>query len=99
MRYPTEFTPPNLPDKVPKEKAVEVLKNWPHVGIVPTAFETRKVGATIELRAALSDDGQWISMNAVPMHVRFLRSAKFDAGILPSGERLGVEPPQFTTLR
>jgi hypothetical protein len=99
MRYATEFMPPQLPDKIPKGKEIEFLKNWPHVGIVPTAFETRNVGPTIQLKGAVSDDGQWISMNVVPMHVRFLRFAKFDAGILPSGERLSVDQPQFTTLR
>jgi hypothetical protein len=99
MRYATEYTPPQLPDKVPKEKAVEVLKNWPHVGIVPTAFETRNVGATLDLQAAVSDDGQWVALNVVPQHVRLLRLAKIDAGVLPSGERLSVEQPQFTTLR
>jgi general secretion pathway protein D len=99
MRYPTEYTPPQLPDHIPKEKATEFLKNWPHVGIVPTAFETRNVGETLELQADVSNDGQWISMNVIPQHVRFLRFAKFDAGILPSGERLSVEQPQFTTLK
>ncbi|MBC7820678.1 MAG: hypothetical protein IAG10_27655 [Planctomycetaceae bacterium] len=99
VRYPTEFEPPQLPQDVPKEKAAEVLKNWPVVGITPTAFETRNTGAMLELEATVSDDGAWISAQVVPQHVRLLRFAKYDAGVLPSGERLSVEQPQFSVLK
>lgn len=99
VRYATEFTPPQLPERIPKEKPLEFLKNWPHVGITPTAFETRNVGATLELKATVSNDGQWISMEVQPAHVRLLRFVKIEAGILPSGERLSVEQPYFSSLR
>ena len=98
LRYATEFDPPQLPQDVPKEKIAEVLKNWPVVGITPTAFETRKMGATLELNATVSDDGEWISAEVTPQHVRLLRFAKYDAGTMPSGEHLSVEQPQFLTL-
>ena len=29
VRYGTEFDPPQLPAEIPKENAVEALKNWP----------------------------------------------------------------------
>jgi len=99
LRYATEFDPPQLPQDVPNEKAAEFLKNWPIVGITPTSFETRNVGATLELEANVSEDGSWISANVVPQHVRLLRFAKHDAGIMPSGERLSVEQPQFHTMK
>ncbi len=99
VRYPTEFDPPHLPQNVPKEKLVEVLKNWPLVGITPTAFETRHVGATLELNATVSDDGAWISAEVTPQHVRLLRMDRFDAGTMPSGEHLTVEQPQFLSLK
>jgi hypothetical protein len=95
VRYPTEFDPQD----VPKEKAAEFLKNWPVVGITPTAFETRNIGAMLELEAQVSKDGQWITANAVVQHVRFLRYDKFDAGTLPNGEHLSVDQPQFSTLK
>ena len=98
LRYATEFDPPQLPQDVPKEKIAEVLKNWPVVGITPTTFETRNVGATLELNATVSDDGDWISAEVTPQHVRLLRFAKYDAGTMPSGEHLSVEQPQFLTL-
>jgi len=99
IRYPTEFTPPYLPDAIPKEHAVEALKNWPIVGITPTAFETRNVGATLELETKVSADGKWLALEAVPQHVRLLRMVKIDAGILPSGKHLSLEQPYFSALK
>jgi hypothetical protein len=93
VRYGVEFTPPQLPESIPKVGAAEFIKNWPIVGVTPTAFETRNFGETLQLTATVSRDGQWISMEVVPMHVRFLRFVKIDAGILPSGAHLSVEQP------
>lgn len=97
VRYPSEYTPPQLPQENSKEKPA--LKNWPAVGPTPTAFETRNVGATLVLNAGVSADGQWVSMEAVAQHVRLLRFAKIDSGILLSGEHVGVEQPRFSSLR
>ncbi len=100
LRYPTAFDPPQLPTDIPKEKPADFLKAWPVVGITPTAFETRKIGTIFELQATLvSPDGQWISADATPQHVRFLRYSKYDGGLLASGEHLSVDQPLFATLR
>jgi hypothetical protein len=100
LRYAVEFTPPILPDSLPKDlKASVALKSWPLVGITPTAFETRNIGATMELEATASNDGQWVSVAVVPQHVRFLRFTKTDAGVLASGEHLNVEQPYFSTMK
>ena len=88
-----------MPQGFPKDKAADYLKHWPLVGITPTAFETRNVGATLELEPTASNDGQWISLNVVAQHVRLLRMAKIDVGVLASGEHLGVEQPYFSTLK
>jgi hypothetical protein len=76
----------------------KLLKDWPVVGITPTAFETRNVGTTLEMEAR-SFDGQLIDLKCVPQHVRFLRWAKTDAGKLPNGERLTVDVPIFHSMR
>ena len=100
LRYATEYTPPQLPESVPKDvKPGEALKNWPHVGIVPTAFETRNIGATMEMEATPSKDGQWVAVAVVPQHVRFLRYTKTDAGVLASGEHLSIEQPYFSSMK
>src|ERR1700734_1693755 len=64
------------------DKGADYLKQWPLVGIPPTAFETRNVGTTLELEPTASNDGQWISLNVVAQHVRLLRMAKIDVGVL-----------------
>lgn len=99
MRYPTQFDPPQIPSEIPKESATEVLKAWPVVGVTPTSFETRNVGQTLEMETFVSDDGQWIDMNVVAQHIRFLRWVKFDAGRLANGERLSIEQPHMHVLR
>jgi hypothetical protein len=96
MRYPTEFEPPRLPESAPRDP--KILKEWPAVGITPTAFETRNVGTVLELEAR-TPDGEWIAVKCVPYHVRFLRWAKTDAGKLANGERLTVEAPIFHSMR
>jgi hypothetical protein len=97
MRYATEYNPPELPENAPDDP--KVLEHWPVTGITPTAFETRNIGATIELDAKVEQGGQWISVNTVPQHVRFLRWAKIDAGKLANGERLVIEQPIFHTSK
>lgn len=99
LRYASEFTPPQLPYPLPKGKEMEVLKHWPLLGPTPTAFETRNVGAHLELTATVSEDGQWIAAAIDAQHVRLLRMAKIEVGILASGERLSVEQPCFSTLQ
>lgn len=99
LRYPTEFTPPQLPQTIPDQHGAEAIKNWPIVGATPTAFETRNVGATLELESKVSDDGQWIALQAVPQHVRFLRFEKFDCGVLRAGQHTNLEQPLFSTVK
>lgn len=99
LRYATEYDPPKLPREMPKENATEFLKNWPVAAITPTAFETRNLGVTLEVKAEVSADGQWIRAQVVPNHVRLLRFSKFEAGTLPTGKELFVEQPQFSTLK
>lgn len=99
MKYPTEFSPPELPRDVPKENAAEFLKNWPAIGITPTTFETRNTGAVLEIEATVSKEGRWISANVALQHARLLRFEDYIAGVLPSGEKLSIKQPQFATMK
>jgi hypothetical protein len=99
FRYPTEFDPPQLPSGVPPEKIAETLKNWPIVGVTPRTFETRNVGAKLHFNGGVSEDGKWVYLEAEVEHVRLLRLDKWDAGLMPSGERLTVEQPQLMSLK
>jgi hypothetical protein len=99
FRYPTEFDPPQLPSGVPPEKIAETLKNWPIVGVTPTTFETRNVGAMLKFSGGVSEDGKWIFLEAEVQHVRLLRMDKWDVGLMPSGQRLTIEQPQLMSLK
>ena len=98
VRYPVEFDPPNLPDKIPAEKPLEILKAWPLVAVTPTAFEVRNVGTSIELTGRVADEGQRIDVTVVASHVRLLRWAKFEIGVMPTGQHVSMEQPCFHTL-
>ncbi|EDY19227.1 hypothetical protein CfE428DRAFT_3404 [Chthoniobacter flavus Ellin428] len=97
VRYPTEFTPPQIPQEIRLEKNA-AYKDLPITGACPTAFETRNVGATLELEPKVSDDGQWIALGIAVQHVRFLRFHKYDIGVVHSGEHQYIEQPFFSTL-
>jgi hypothetical protein len=97
LRYATEFDPPQVPPNAPEN--VEVLKAWPVIGITPTSFDSRKVGALIELKAIVRKEGNAIDIETTPQHVRFLRWAKTDAGRLADGKSLFVEQPIFHTTK
>jgi hypothetical protein len=77
---------------------MEMLKNWPHVGITPTTFETRRVGQTLLLDVHRTKDGQAVICDAKVHDVRLERYTKIDAGRLANGERLFVEQPVFSDM-
>jgi hypothetical protein len=96
FRYATEFDPPQLPG--PEVKDVQLLKQWPVVGITPTAFETRNIGALMEIEPKLLPGGHAIDVKIRVQHVRLLAMTKIDAGRLANGERLSVEQPLFHSV-
>ena len=97
FRYATEYDPPHLPTESPVN--LEVLKAWPVVGITPTAFETRNIGASLEFECRVQSYRNVILTTCVPQQVRFLRWVKADAGVLPDGKRLFVEQPIFHSVK
>ena len=99
LRYPTEFDPPQLPQKVPEEKPAEFLKAWPVVGVTPTAYESRHIGQALKVSASVTPDGEWIDATVSAQHERLVRWVKYDAGRLADGERISVEQPIFHTMK
>ncbi len=99
MSYPSDFSPPNLPDKMPAEKALETLKAWPAIAIVPTAFAVRDVGQTLNAAVRVDADGKWIDAEITAEDVRFLRWEKFDVGELANGDHLSIQQPTFNSMK
>ena len=69
------------------------------VAMTPINFEKEQVGTSLELTAKTSTDGKWISAEIIARHVRLLGLTKFEVGVRPSGERLNVEQPHFSTMK
>ena len=69
--YPTEYEPATLPEKI-EGKAAEAAGTTegnrpdPSTGPMPTAFDTRNVGSTLEIEPTLSEDGRIINLRFVP---------------------------------
>jgi general secretion pathway protein D len=70
FRYPTQFTPP----QVPSVSSSVVGGTNPPVVVTPTTptqFETRNTGVTLEVEPVVGPDGVTIDLNLVPQVVEF----------------------------
>lgn len=69
--YPTEYEPATLPDKLDGKAAEAAGKTEgnrpdPATGPMPTAFDTRNVGSTLEIEPTLGTDLKTIDLRFVP---------------------------------
>jgi general secretion pathway protein D len=78
FRYPTEFTPPQIPQTFGGNGANLALTggtssggSFPVTPTTPTAFETRNTGVTLEVEPVVGPDGYTIDLNLVPQVVEF----------------------------
>ncbi len=70
FRYPTQFTPPQLPtfaSSVGGSVAAPAIVT----PTTPTTFETRNTGVTLEVEPVVGPDGVTIDLNLVPQVVEF----------------------------
>src|SRR5438128_5533704 len=75
FRYPTAFTPPQIPTLTTTTSTTIVGQN-PVVPVVaapstPQTFETRNTGVTLEVEPVVGPDGVTIDLNLVPQVVEF----------------------------
>ena len=80
FRYPTEFTPPQIPQTFGGGAAAggagvaavsSSSGSFPVTPTTPTAFETRNTGVTLEVEPVVGPDGYTIDLNLVPQVVEF----------------------------
>lgn len=69
--YPTEYEPAEAPGTVEikgdaEGEAAKKIRRDSAIGPTPTAFETRNLGATLEIEPTLSSDGKIIDLRFVP---------------------------------
>ncbi|HSI11960.1 MAG TPA: hypothetical protein VK961_07945, partial [Chthoniobacter sp.] len=103
IRYATEYTPPTVgvSTDVPADKTIKVE---PKVDVttldgIPTAFETRNAGITLEVEPVLAPDGKKIDLNMVPQHVRLKGYEKVTIEGASRKGKVIVEQPQFDTMK
>jgi hypothetical protein len=105
-KYPIEFEQPQLPtskpaDKAPvpelstSEKALQILRQAGLV--VPSTFETRNTGSTLEATAAIAADAKAVTLQIAPRCVFLAREREFPAGRTEKGEVFTVKQPIFRT--
>jgi hypothetical protein len=103
VRYPTEFEQidgarnPGAQVPAPPQAAPPPGPPMPMVaGMIPTAFETRNMGATIEVEPTLWPDGKTVDANFIAQHVRLLGwdvAAEHEDGKL----KRSIPQPRFQT--
>jgi general secretion pathway protein D len=76
FRYPTEFTPPQIPQTFGNTSSSlsgssSSSGSFPVTPTTPTAFETRNTGVTLEVEPVVGPDGYTIDLNLVPQVVEF----------------------------
>jgi hypothetical protein len=111
QRYPIEFDVPSkaaAPDPAPAatgSKSPALAANDPATvarnisGPIPTTFETRNTGTTLEAEPVVSPDGTAVTLSTAPQLVRFERYTDFPAGTNDRGEKLSVSQPIFATSK
>ena len=75
FRYPTEFTPPQIPQTVGGGGAGGIggggVTNVPITPTTPTSFETRNTGVTLEVEPVVDSAASSIDLNLSPQVVEF----------------------------
>jgi hypothetical protein len=96
-RYPTEFElpPPNSPKggtsaPPPGPDSLLISSNG-----IPTSFETRNTGVTLEVEAKVESGGESIMLNLVPQRVDLLSFDVYESVKTVSGKITKVDQPQF----
>jgi len=93
FRYPTEFSPPQIPQTVGGGVATSsgaggldmiggTVSSVPVTPTTPTAFETRNTGVTLDVEPVVGPDGSTIDLNLQPEVVEFEGFINYGSPIL-----------------
>ncbi len=84
FRYPTEFTPPQIPQTVGASGGLAggAASSIPVTPTTPTSFETRNTGVTLEVEPQVGPDGQTIDLTLAPSVTEFEGFINYGSPIL-----------------
>ncbi len=107
FRYATEYATGGVGVYISEEHAEPgaKLKQAPETitgtefNSVPSVFETRNTGVTLEVEPTLSADDKIIQLNLVPQHVRLVKMNKVSIEREQTHEKVSVEQPEFDTMK
>jgi len=87
--------PVDAPPKAPEpEKTTSVHREF---DAVPTSFETRNIGVSLEIEPVVGPDGRTIELSLVPRHVSLFEMRRVEIEDKGSGRKTVVEQPEFHT--
>jgi general secretion pathway protein D len=92
FRYPTTFTPPQVPSITGGGGSVGSVTISVVTPTTPQTFETRNTGVTLEVEPVVGPDGQTIDLNLVPQVVEFEGFINYGSPIF------GINPNGGTTV-
>jgi len=89
FRYPTEFSPPQIPQTVGATQGTSGggSGSIPVTPTTPTAFETRNTGVTLDVEPVVGPDGSTIDLNLQPEVVEFEGFINYGSPILTPENR------------
>ncbi len=100
QRYPAEFEGPQVPSfglKQPPD--MQARFQWALGMLVPTTFETRNTGASLQCECEVSKDYSEARLQIAASFVHLLRMEEHAAGKTDKGDVLSVRQPLFRTTR
>ena len=100
--YPTEYEQPALPcggTPTAEERQAEAQAHPKFCPPVPTAFETRNTGSTLEIEPTIGDDNTTIDLRLVPEIVFDTGVRKWNVHKDGLGNESWIEMPLFYSLR
>ena len=99
--YPTEYEEPELPGSfgTSKENQPSIAKAPRSSPLLPTAFDTRNTGSTLEIEPTVGNDESVIDLRIVPEIVFEAGVRKWNVHKDELGNESAVEMPYFYTIR
>jgi hypothetical protein len=98
--YPTEYEPPSFPSPIASNEgnAQNFPQEW-KTSPTPTAFETRKLGGTLEIEPTIGQDNRIIDLRFVPELVWHTGNVTWHEGKDFFGNPFKLQMPDFYTIR
>jgi hypothetical protein len=100
-RYPTEFEPPQSQrnSEQPSPSAPNPVPTTTIDPALPTAFETRNLGVTLEVEPRVLEGGRSIRLSVLPQWVALLKFESYDSVKDKHGRVMRIDQPQFFTTK